>query len=380
MKRALLSILISVLFSVSGKNADGALLQEIRHWSNEQYTRIVIDVDSPTEFKQNRLSNPDRLYFDLKNCSLPNEIASSLPIGDSILKGVRAAQFDKTTVRIVLDLEQAESVNVFTLHEPFRIIIDVYAKKKSVTPPNKEADKGLAGIKRIVIDAGHGGKDTGAIGHNGLYEKDVALSVAKKLGEILAEKYGVNVFFTRDRDVFIPLKERTAIANSRKADLFISIHANASPKRAARGIETYILNWTDDEEAIRVAARENAISLKKMREIQSDLQLILHDLARDNKRDESMRLAYNVQSSLIDILREDYRDVVDLGVKHALFYVLVGAEMPSVLAEISFISNPDEEKRLSDESYRNKIAEAIATGVKGYISPSRFAKKVNDKI
>ena len=379
MKRALLVPIVVVLFWSLGSDSDAATVQGIRHWSSERYTRIVIDVDKPVDFTQNRLSNPDRLFFDLKGCILPKEISATLPIGDSILKDARAAQFDKNTVRVVLDLESFESFNVITLQEPFRIIIDVYGKEKAPPSSRPEGQK-LAVIKKVLIDPGHGGKDTGAIGPTGLYEKDVVLSVAKKLGSILKERYNVDILFTRGEDVFIPLEERTAIANSKKVDLFISIHANASPRRAARGIETYILNWTDDEEAMRVAARENAISFKKMRKIQGDLQKILSDLARDSKRDESMRLAHSVHNSLVSTLREDYDEINDLRVKSALFYVLVGAEMPSILAEISFISNHEEEKRLSDDSYRNKIAEAIAKGVVTYTTPSKLVRRNSDKI
>ncbi len=379
MKRTWLFPLVIVLFLSYGEASEGAALQSLRYWSTERYTRVVIDVDSPVEFTQNRLSNPERLYFDLKNCILPKEIVPSLPIGNTILKAVRAGQFDKNTVRVVLDLGSFESFNVFTLEEPYRIVIDVYGKETPVLPlPGEEGQKFMS-IKRVVIDPGHGGKDPGAIGPNGLYEKDVVLDVAKKLKRILKERYNMEVILTRDKDIFIPLEERTAIANSKKADLFISIHVNAHTRRFVRGIETYILNWTDDEEAMRVAARENAISFKKMKKIQDDLQIILHDLARNNKRDESMRLAHNVQSSIVDTLKGDYREIIDLGVKGALFYVLVGAEMPSILAEISFISNREEEKRLSEDGYRNKIAEAIAKGVEKYSSSLRFISPVRDE-
>jgi len=380
MKRAFLPFLMIVLFWSHTNASNGSTVQNIRYWSSERYTRVVIDVDSPARFTQNHLSNPDRLYFNLEGCILPKEIITSLPIGNNILKGARAAQFDKNTVRVVLDLGSFESFNVFTLEDPYRIVIDVYGKEEKPIPSHKNEGQRFIGIKRVVVDPGHGGSDPGAIGPKGLYEKDVVLDVAKKLGEILKEKYNMEVIFTRDEDVFIPLEERTAIANSHKADLFISIHANASPHKFARGIETYILNWTNDEEAIRVAARENSISFKKMKLVQNELQLILHDLARDNKRDESMRLAYSVQTSIVDILKEDYKEIIDLGVKRALFYVLVGAEMPSILAEISFISNPEEEKRLSHENYRVKIAEAMAKGIEGYITPSSLVKKDSDKI
>ncbi len=180
----------------------------------------------------------------------------------------------------------------------------------------------------------------------------------------------MKIIYTRDKDTFVPLNDRTEMANSKKADLFISIHTNASIKRDARGIETYFLNWTNDKEAIRVAARENKISFKKMQKIQDDLQIILQDLARNNKREESMRLAHSIQNAMIGALKKTYSRIEDLGVKYAPFYVLVGAEMPSILVEISFISNREEEKRLSRESYKNKIAEAIAKGIDSYISQS----------
>jgi N-acetylmuramoyl-L-alanine amidase len=156
----------------------------------------------------------------------------------------------------------------------------------------------------------------------------------------------MEVIFTRESDLFIPLEERTAIANSKKGDLFISIHTNASRKKRTRGIETYFLNWTNNKEAMRVAARENAISIKKMEEMKNGVQFILNDLNRENKKNESMKLAHNVQSAMVDTLNEKYSKVVDLGVKYALFYVLIGAEMPSILVEISFISNSEEEHPL----------------------------------
>jgi N-acetylmuramoyl-L-alanine amidase len=181
------------------------------------------------------------------------------------------------------------------------------------------------------------------------------------------------VFLTRDKDVFIPLVERTAIANSKNADLFVSVHANASPRRDAKGIETYFLNWSDDMESMKVAARENQISLKKMKEMKNEadfLEVELASLKRDHKRDESNKLANYVQLSMINGLTDKFPRVVDLKVKWAMFYVLFGARMPSVLAEVSFISNPLEEKLLSKEAYREEIAKSIASGVVKYTSVS----------
>ncbi len=372
--------LLLVLFLGYSEATKEVTVEGFRYWSSEGYTRVVVDLNGNVKFTQNHLSNPDRIFFDLKNCILSEKVIPSLPIEDGILKDVRIAQFNKETVRVVLDLQELGNFNAFMLGDPSRLVIDVFGKKSHAPKPYMKLDKKFTKIKRVVIDPGHGGKDPGAIGSKGLLEKNVVLAVGKRLARILKEKYNMEVILTRDKDVYIPLEERTAIANSNNADLFISIHANASRRRSAKGIETYILNWTSDEEAIRVAARENAISFKKMKQSQSELQMILQDLARDDKKDKSMKLAYNVQNSMVDTLSNDYKRVVDLGVKQALFYVLVGAEMPSILVEVSFISNREEEKRLSQKKYRAKIAEAIARGVKFYSTPSKLAKKISDNI
>jgi len=233
--------------------------------------------------------------------------------------------------------------------------------------------------RRIVIDAGHGGHDPGAVGPRKLYEKDVVLDIALKVRKILMADPLNEVLLTRDKDVFIPLEERTSIANRKNADLFVSIHANASQNRQARGIETYLLNWTDDEEANKVAARENKISLKQMKAMnkQADtVEMILSDLNRENKRDESIKLANYIQRSMISNLDNDYKNISDHGVKQALFYVLFGAKMPSVLVEVSFISNPEEENRLSQDSYRQDIAKSIAAGLNTYVSSAPVIQKV----
>jgi len=381
MKKALLAPLI-VIF-LCGLCEAGIVVEDIKYWTGGNYTRVVVNLAGPVKFTQNRLLNPDRIYFDFKDCFLSKKIKSPLLVSDGILRNVRVGQFDKETVRVVLDLQQdIKNLNVFMLNEPYRLVIDLFSKDDAEENNKRKApeyndEKNLSGIERVVIDAGHGGEDPGAIGPNGLFEKDVVLAISKRLGDILREKYNVEIILTRDKDIFIPLEGRTAIANSKKADLFISIHANASHRIQARGIETYFLNWTNDEESMRVAARENAISLKKMREVgQSDLQFILQDMARGYKVDESLKLAGSVQTSLINTLSKDFDQIHDLGVKWALFYVLVGAEMPSILVETSFISNPQEERRLSDDRYREKIAEAIADGIKDYIAPSKIAKRV----
>jgi N-acetylmuramoyl-L-alanine amidase len=203
--------------------------------------------------------------------------------------------------------------------------------------------------------------------------------VALKLKQAAERLYpNYEIILTRNRDIFIPLEKRAAIANKHSADLFVSIHANASSNRKARGIETYLLNWTNDEEAIRVAARENKISIKKMKQVQGELDFITSSLRRENKRDESIRLAGYIQNSLVAKVSNAHESVHDLGVKQALFYVLVGAEMPSALAEISFISNHAEEKLLSSPKYRSVLADSILEGINSYFSSAPVQKIVRN--
>jgi len=311
-----------------------------------------------------------------------------------VLKGIRAGQFDAATARIVFDLETADyDFKVFSLEDPARLVVDIFPKgsgdnkadvkteakseNERQTAENKPKENFFA-QRRIVVDAGHGGHDPGAVGPRGLYEKDVVLDIALKVRDIMKREYpSYEVILTRDKDVFIPLDERAAIANKGNADLFVSIHANASTNRNARGMETYLLNYTDDEEAMKVAARENAISLKKMKQVQNELNVILASLERESKRDESVKVAGYIQNSLASSIQPQYPKVMDLGVKQALFYVLVGAKMPSALVEVSFISNPEEEKLLDDEAYREKLASSVVSGIHSYFSAAPPQKVIN---
>lgn len=366
--------LICLLISPFPSHAlDKAIVKDIRYWSSPAQTRVVVDLSKPVDYKANRLSKPDRLYFDLSGALIPSEIKKNLPVEDGILRSIRAGQFNNETVRVVLDLEKMESYNVFFFDDPARLIIDINAKKTDL----------ILTKRVIVIDPGHGGHDPGAVGPTGLQEKDVVLDIALKLRNILSRDSSLDVHMTRDKDIFIPLEERTAIARKKEADLFVSIHANASPNRAARGVETYLLNWTNDEEAIRVAARENYISMKRMKEkmaaYRNDVERILNDLSRDYKREESLKLAHLVQNSITSDIGREYKRKINLGVKQALFYVLVGASMPSILAEVSFISNPEEEKLLSKEDYRSTIANSIASGIRTYLSSQSPVQKVAGK-
>lgn len=378
----------------------------VRYWSGGNYTRIVIDQDKPLRFQAQELKNPDRLVFDILNSRVSNSVNKDpLRVNDGILKQVRTSQYAANTVRIVLDLASLKSYAAFPLKDPERLVIDVAGnapedaaggadagqaiddpRTDPVTPvpdlprmttPDADArpDEKLSlsrqlglKIRTIAIDAGHGGHDPGAIGRSGLKEKTITLDVAKRLAVLVKGRLGCQVVMTRDRDVFIPLDERPFIAKSRGADLFVSVHVNASRKRRARGIETYIQSLKpSDREAMATAAFENATSTKTLSQLDSELSKILKGLANQNKELESVELAGYVQKSLVERVRPVSGHVVNLGVKKAFFYVLVNTEMPSILAEVGFISNPDEERMLKTEAYRQKIAEALFLGVKKYV-------------
>jgi len=375
-----------------------ARVEPIKFWSTADYTRVVVQTSDPVAFTKHLLEKqgdrPRRLFLDFAASQIPPRACRPIPIQDGLLKRVRVGQFSPDTVRVVLDIESISSYKIFTLQDPFRAVIDVMGWKQEEASPSEETvvvleenkktrpdtlgstDPGepgplpsLAqqlglGINKIVIDPGHGGKDPGAIARNGLKEKDIVLAVSKKLALMLREKLGCEVVLTRTTDIFIPLEERTAIANTEKGDLFISVHVNSAPSPRLLGVETYVLNLTNDEESMRLAALENATSTSKM----SDLQNILADLLNNNKLDESTKLAGHVQTSMAQGLR-----IKDLGVKQAPFYVLIGAQMPAILSEITFLSNPNEARRLQEDNYLQTIAEHISSGVNDYIRGSDLA-------
>lgn len=365
----------------------------IRYWSNPEYTRVVIDADRPAAIESNLLKKDpaldrdrQRLYVDIKNSRLGN-IETTIPINDSLLKAARAAQYSQDTVRVVIDIHSFEGYNVFSLPNPFRVVIDVRGKKSSAgvlspSAPALETGDGASlarqlalGVRRIIIDAGHGGKDPGASGYvRGVHEKTLVLTIAKKLRKKIERSLGCEVIMTRSTDTYLTLEERTGVANMKKGDLFISIHANSARNRNAFGIETYFLNLTTDEESIRVAARENATSERNI----SELQTILNDLMQNAKINESSRLATYVQKSLCAHLSKDYRNIKNKGVKQAPFYVLIGAQMPAILVETSFISNEMECRRLMDPKYQEALCDGIVAGIRKYIQetkPSAFLEE-----
>jgi N-acetylmuramoyl-L-alanine amidase len=445
----------------------------VRRWVGPNYSRIVIGVEGEVKFDTVRLSNPDRIVLNLLNARLnPALVGKTFPVEDGFLRQIRVAQFSADVTRVVLDVEKIEDYSVFSLPNPFRLVIDVHgvpqpetakatkpalpaqvgtlsgpqgrmaeklpsapasdavtsgarsdmaakppppapratgaktgslestaagdkemetaSQKPPVVPetrkqPKTEAEMGAApavqpggptesgsrtltralGLKigRIVIDPGHGGHDTGTIGPTGLNEKDVVLDVALRLKKLLEQSTGCEVILTRSDDTFIPLEERTAIANEKGADLFISVHANASRDLNARGIETYYLNLTSSPEALEVAARENATSQESVHELQN----LIKKIAMTEKIEESQDLAKQVQREVYTHMTKASGAQRDRGVKKAPFVVLIGANMPSVLAEISFLTNPSDERMLKRPDYREKIASALYSGIVEYV-------------
>jgi N-acetylmuramoyl-L-alanine amidase len=366
-----------------------AMVEGLRFWSNPRYTRVVIDVNRDTIFTYHELredptiGKPQRIYIDMHDSRLAQNLQKLVPINDDLLKDARAGQYSKNTVRVVVDIKSFKTFKIFSLKNPFRVVLDVWgmesetaaAGKKDTRPPISIKDgkkiqpsaiaKQLAlGVRRIVIDPGHGGKDYGAPGClKGVHEKKIVLQIARRLEKMIRAQLKCETIMTRSKDNYISLEERTAIANTQNADLFVSIHTNASPDKRAYGMETYILNLATDDEAIRVAAMENATSAKNI----SDLDSILQDLMQNAKVNESGRLASYVQNGMNGRLKKKYKQIRNKGIKQAPFYVLLGAEMPSILVETSFISNPRECKRLTSDRYQKLICQGIVDGIKRYM-------------
>lgn len=370
------------------------VLSEIRYRNSVDYTRVVLETSGQASYHYNSLpadpssGKPHRLYVDIKDTVLGKSIPDEMPVADGILRRLRSGQNRPGVSRVVLDFNQVQKYHVFALENPFRIVIDVSSggsgtqaassgstaaaqrteKKPSYTVPTKDAIRdaddlieqlGLT-VRTVMIDPGHGGKDPGAIGYRKMREKDVNLRFALILGKTLQNR-GFRVLYTRTSDVFVPLEERTAMANVKKADLFVSVHCNAHEKSSMSGFETYYLNLARSAAAKRVAARENAITAKRI----SDLQFILTDLMLNSKMKESKDLAYAVHKTTLSKIRRNYR-ITDHGVRTAPFYVLMGAKMPSILVELGYITNSTEAKRFQSRTYLNRKAEAIADGIGAY--------------
>ena len=372
---------------------DVVTVRGVRYFSDKDYTRVVIDLSANAGYESRWLKEdpttykPPRLTVDIGSSVIENGIAREIPIKDGLLSSVRLGyHVSEKRTRVVLDSESVKDFTVFQMSNPSRIVIDVFSSPRDTAsvPPvmaktAKDTDREMPAannrqlpseitlgaalglkIKTIVIDPGHGGKDPGAV-YNKLKEKDIVLEIAQYLNEYLKQDTSLKIYMTRNTDVFIPLEERTAIANKLKADIFVSVHANAAKNLEASGIETFVFNVTNDRAALEVAALENQATTKSI----SDLQGILKDILKYSKLEESLSLAGSVQNKAVSAAGLPKNK--SLGVKQAPFYVLVGARMPSILVETGFLSNKNEAEKLRSSAYRKKIAKGIYDGIRDYI-------------
>jgi N-acetylmuramoyl-L-alanine amidase len=410
------------------KQVNDSLLKRVRIAQNVPGgTRVVLDLEAGVDYTASQLGNPDRLMIELRRPSAaPSTTVSSTTISSARTPPPPASitSNSNTTKRYTASatimpvapprlkvvfantrpvdvISQAALLALVTPKPPPAKVIPIVAEAKApvpdappviakpvpvsppvtdvktfaVRPPSEspahrattDSTRSLTralGLKinRVVIDPGHGGHDQGTSGAKGLLEKDLVLDVSLRLGKLIEEKMGSEVIFTRSDDTFIPLDERTAFANRHKADLFLSIHANSSPATRVAGIETYYLNFTTSSDALDVATRENASSDKSVYELQDLVQTI----AKHDKTEESRQFAASVQSSLQALEIKNNPAAKDRGIRKAPFVVLIGAQMPSVLAEIGFLSNPLEENLLSKPEFRQKMAEALYRGLSRY--------------
>ncbi len=435
----------------AAKLKDGLTLLGIRHWSSPDYTRVVMDITQDAHYERalvEKAKNGNKqLQITLQQAGIADDVMPVRSIEDGILSQIQVAPDPAGGALITFDLMAMDHYRVFTLPEPYRVVIDIYGKAgeagqksqavaaatdaevdhvqaalaelqakqaqpaspkkaatikqggqvpatkstaaKTKTPAAKKPEikvsstqKKYTGslveqlglkVRTIMIDAGHGGKDPGAVA-NGLQEKKLNLRMAKILGAKLKEQ-GFEVHYTRTGDTFIPLEERTAMANAKNADLFISIHCNAHKDKKIKGLEVYYLNLATDAQAVRVAARENGVSAKKI----SDMQFILSDLMLNSKITESRQMASIVESETLRVMRPRY-SLSSHGSKGAFFYVLTGARMPSILVELGYLTNPAEAKKLNTDAYLTAMAQGLTQGVVAYKKKlERFALNESGK-
>lgn len=379
-----------------------AEIVNLRRSTHPNFTRVVLDIGTLREYTSGELRDPGRIYLDVLQAKLnPLLQGQSYPVQADYISQIRISQKTPSTVRLVVDVDfsRVQSYRVYHLPDPFRLVIDVYPREgngaaaadrpadkpadKPATPPDKAVPQvkrqvdpndpnlnatslarqlGL-GVKTVVIDPGHGGPRPGTIGKSGLQEKEVNLAVALALQKLLREKAGLEAVLTRESDVDVSLEDRTVIANQKRADLFVSIHANAHRDRRRGGVETFFLNVSPDPSVVELAAAENATSTKNI----GEMKTILQKIVQNSKVQESKGLAEKVQRNLVKALSQDLPSVRDLGVKGGPFWVLIGGEMPSVLVEISHLSNSREEAKLRTPKYRELAARGIFDGIMEYI-------------
>jgi N-acetylmuramoyl-L-alanine amidase len=392
-----------------------ATVRAVRHITTPSSSRLIFECSGPVHYRLQRvrgrpgLGVPARLYVDLLGAQLGSDARAPLELDEGPLVRLRAGEPTSTTSRFILDVPGMSQFGAFLMPDPFRLIIDVRGTARAAPAGNGgtggpttalqiapvEPQTGLATAKvpttsaqprppvpsratphrfKIVLDPGHGGKDPGAIGVGGVAEKDVTLAIALRLKQRLEAIPNVDVVLTRGTDVFLALEERTARANAEQADLFVSIHTNASENPSRAGVETYYLNNTNDRATIRLARMENGLTtMTGHANRDDDTALILSDLIQSYKVQESVVLAEDIQRALVSALEARSKRVSDLGVKQGPFYVLVGAGMPCVLAEVSFLTNRHEGTWLAQPPYQDAVADGLLHGIQRFIDNRHVA-------
>ena len=353
------------------------LVNGIRHWSSVDSSTVVVDLQDQVQYEAHRLTDPERIYFDLNDTTLAPGVGHTVEIGDALLVRVRLAQLTPTITRVVLETKGSPNFSVSLEPHPYRLVVEVrkigsvarsrmkldlfapLAPEPSVAMLTPGADSSARRLAhgaplRIALDAGHGGWDLGTVGRSGLLEKDLTLDIVARLGLLLEKRLGAEVIYTRQDDTYVPLEKRTEIANLSQADVFLSVHANYSDDTAARGVETY---YTNTYSSLNARGRDDSPGLREVDWTNVDIRAKVND---------SRRFALDVQRSLYHNLERSAPGIRNRGVKKASYVVLTGTTMPAILAEVSFVSSPADEASLQSSAYRQQIAEALFEGVAGY--------------
>ena len=361
------------------------VVRNLRFHDHSDHTRLVLDLQQRVDYATSRTQKPKQIVIQLKDTVLGKKARAKLQ-HKGFPGTVTITQPQPRKVMISLDMEILTKYTLITLDKPNRLVLDLYPSSGKhpqlngtkpttsriiPTPPQQSQPAKPGEGLLIVIDPGHGGKDPGAIGRRGTKEKDIVLKVAKQLKALITKRLGAKVLMTREKDVFIELEDRAGFANSKKADLFVSIHVNSHTRRSIKGLELYHFGEASDPRALEVAARENGTPLEEQAPA---WQYILADKLNDKKIEDSQEFAWTIRKTMVKHLKRHYK-VKDHGVKTAPFYVLRMTTMPGILAEIAFVSNPTEEKLLTSKTYQQRVAEGIFEGINAYIAPLQTASR-----
>jgi N-acetylmuramoyl-L-alanine amidase len=384
---------LAVKQETSGTSRYPTMVRDLRSWSTPEGTRLVLDLNHKASFSETHLRNPDRVVIEVRNAILGKSSRQRVA-GGTIPPTFHIVQSRPRTIAITLSRARSATYKAFTLANPDRLVIDIYQRPKdqirqigetstispaaaivalpappsipspTVTEPTRPiSPKPSSPTRTIVIDPGHGGKDPGTIGHHGTTEKDVTLKVGLLLKTLLSSLPNTRVLMTRENDTFIELEDRAKFANGKDADLFLSIHVNSHPHKGIRGLEIYHFGDAKDQRALEVAARENGTPLNNTG---VGWEYLVADLLTSKKIEHSLELAWTAKQAMVTNLNGRY-STIDHGVKTAPFYVLRFTTMPSILAEIAFMSNPTEEEHMRTQPFLAHIAESIFEGVKTYL-------------